>query len=250
MRTIIVEDELNVQKGFVKLLNTFCPEVEIVGIAENISKALSLIEGADFDLLFLDINLPDGSGFDLIHRIPERDFDIIFITAYDQYAVDAFKVCAIDYLLKPISPELLKNAIAKVKSNPVLSTNDRLDILNTKLQGKAAQSEKIILKDAEELQVVSIGDIIYCEAKGGYTKLHFTDKGHFFSSTHLKEYERIFNPYSFVRCHHSYLINLHHVKTIQKSHGGVIIMSNGKNLPLSTRKKPLVMEAMKNVFIN
>ena len=175
MKAIIIEDELNVREGFIKLLDTFCPEVEVIGAAEGVENGLNLIRDSSFDLLFLDINLPDGSGFDLVHRITNREFDIIFVTAYDQYAIDAFKISAVDYLLKPISPDLLKKAISKVSTKSPISTAERMEILDEKMERNFDQSEKIILKDADVMQIVEIKDILYCEAKGSYTKFNLAN---------------------------------------------------------------------------
>ena len=250
MKAIIIEDELNVREGFIKLLNTFCPEVEVVGVADSVETGLDLINSSTFDVLFLDINLPDGSGFDIIHRLEKKDFDVIFVTAYNQYALNAFKVSAIDYLLKPIAPDLLINAISKVKNKSKVDASERLSILDEKLSKSYSQTEKIILKDADIMQIVVISDIIYCEAKGSYTTFFLDKDRQMLTSLHLKEYERILEPYGFIRNHHSFMINLHQVESLQRSEGGTIVMKNGKRLPLSTRKKPTVIEALKKRFVN
>ena len=219
-------------------------------VAEGVETGLNLIKQTSFDLLFLDINLPDGSGFDLVHRLERRDFEIIFVTAYDQYAIDAFKISAIDYLLKPIAPDLLQKAISKVNTEASIATSDRLMILDEKLERAFDQNEKIILKDADTMQIVEIRDILYCEAKGSYTQFYLANNLQILTSSHLKEYERILEPYGFIRCHNSYMINLYQVKSLNKSDGGTIIMKSDKRLPLSTRKKPKVIEALKKAFLN
>jgi len=249
MRAIIVEDELNVREGFVKLINAFCPEVTVIDVAGSVESGIELIEKSDIDLLFLDINLPDGSGFDLIHRLENRNFHIIFVTAYDQYAIDAFKISAVDYLLKPVSPDLLKKAINKLNGTPVDLEDHRLVALNDRVEGSYNANEKIILKDGESMQLVVIDDIIYCNAEGSYTTFYLKKDKQIITSLNLKEYERMLSPYGFIRSHHSYLINLNHIASIQKSDGGYIIMSDESNLPLSIRKKSAVVEALKNKFV-
>lgn len=250
MRAIIVEDELNVREGFIKLLSTFCPEVVVTGVADSVESGIELIESQEFDVLFLDINLPDGSGFDLLHRIRERNFHIIFVTAYDQYAIDAFKISAIDYLLKPVSPDLLKKAISKISDTSSTEKEVKLNVLSEKLRKGFDQNEKIILKDTDSMQLVVIADVIYCEAEGSYTTFFLTENRKIVTSLNLKEYERILQPYGFIRSHHSYLINLHQVISLQRSDGGSVLMKSNKVLPLSTRKKSAVVDALKEKFVN
>ncbi|MEL6123951.1 MAG: LytTR family DNA-binding domain-containing protein [Bacteroidota bacterium] len=251
VKAILIEDELNVREGFIKLMKVFCPEVNVVAVAETVEEGLGLVQGFDFDILFLDINLPDGSGFDLLHRIPDRKFATIFVTAYDQYAIDAFKISAVDYLLKPVSPDRLKQAVDKAKTQ--LADNispDSLQVLQDRLAKKFEQTEKIILRDAERLQIVIIGEIIYCEANGAYTKFHLSERRSIMTSINLKEYERMLAPYDFARCHHSYLINLHHVTEVVKTDGGSVRLTGDAQLPLSTRKRPVIIDALKGRFVS
>ena len=253
MKTIIVEDELNVRKGFVKLIQMFCPELEIAGETENIEHGLSLIQNSTVDILFLDINLPDGSGFDLLHQLPDRTFHTIFVTAYDQYAINAFKIGAVDYLLKPVSPELLVQAVEKakrLKKDKPIPNQEALKIMQVNMEGLNQQSEKIILRERESMHIISIQDIVYCIADGSYTTFYLTDDRRILTSMNLKEYEKILNGYDFIRCHHSYLINLTHVTELSKAEGGIITMSNKSTLPMSTRKKSQVIDALKGKFLS
>lgn len=251
MKAIIVEDELNVRLGFEKLIKKFCPEVDILDHASCVEDATILIEQSSFDILFLDINLPDGSGFDLLHGLSKINFHIIFVTAYDQYAIDAFRVSASDYLLKPISPDALIQSINKIKQqNSAVTNQGQVDILNTRIKGEYLQSEKMVLRDSESILFVQIKDILYCKAEGTYTTFHLEEDRKVLITTNLKEYDRILSPYGFMRAHHSYLINLQRIKSIQRSEGGYIIMDNAEVVPLSVRKKPQIMEAVKRRFLN
>lgn len=250
MTAVIIEDEINVRCGFIKLLNVFCEDVEIIGEASSVEEGLSVLSKVSPDLLFLDINLPDGSGFDLLHRMPERTFKTIFVTAYDQYAIDAFKISAVDYLLKPVSPDRLKEAISKAKIVDPIDKNETLSAVVSRINRQYSQSEKIILRDAESLHIVVISDIIYCTADGAYTVFHLEEGRTITTSLNLKEYERLLEPYGFVRCHHSYLANLQHLVEIKKADGGSVIMSDKTSLPLSTRKKTVVVDALKNWFVS
>ncbi len=251
MRAIIIEDELNVREGFIKLLKAFCPEISVVGIADTVESGLQIIKESDFDLLFLDINLPDGSGFDLIHRLSEREFHLIFVTAYNQYALDAFKISAVDYLLKPVSPDLLINAIKKVQSyHSIQDTDQQLETLKEKTLTRPSQESKIILKDLESMHLIQIKDIMYCIADGSYTCFYLTDGRTITTSLNLRQYDDTLRPYQFIRPHHSYLVNIHHVKSLKKSEGSALIMSNHAQLPVSFRKKSQIIETMKKAFIS
>ena len=251
MKAIIVEDEINVRSGFEKLLRTFCPEIEVIGSAESVQEGVKVINRSNFDILFLDINLPDGTGFDLLHQLNEKSFHTIFVTAYDQYAVDAFKISAVDYLLKPISPELLKQSIGKIKRFKGLSTSsEQVDTLHKRMEGEFEQNEKIILRDTDGMRIVEIATIAYCEAEGSYTTFHFLNGGNVLTSMNLKEYERLLEPYGFIRSHHSFLINLQHITALNKIDGGQVVLKGDIVLPLSTRKKASVVEALKERFVN
>ena len=250
MRAILIEDESNVRRGFVKLLHSFCPQVEVIGEAETLEAGLNLINTCEFDILFLDINLPDGSGFDLIYQTPVRNFHTIFVTAYDQYALDAFKVGAIDYLLKPVAPDELCKAVHRVEnSKKVYPGADNINSAKSYMEENRDPSEKIILRDAESIYVVAFSEILYCNAEGAYTKFNFTDRDSIITSLNLKEYERLLEPYGFIRCHNSYLTNIAHITEVKKTDGGAVIMSNGKSLPLSFRKKPIVVKSLKDRYL-
>lgn len=248
MKAIIIEDEINVRSGFIKMLNVFCPEVEVVAFAEDVESGISIINEHEFDVLFLDINLPDGSGFDLIYRIKEIDFHIIFVTAYDQYALDAFKVSASDYLMKPVSPDELQKAITKVINDENFSS-ESLEVLEDRIKEDYKQSEKIILKDKDTIKIVIVKDIIYCEAEGSYTCFHLVSGEKILTSMNLKEYDRILEPYGFIRTHHSYLINIDHVMSINKA-DSTMDLTNGLKVPLATRKKNQVLEVLEKKFIS
>lgn len=251
MKAIIVEDELNVRMGFRKLIQTFCPEHQVVAEYGNVEESITGINKSNFDILFLDINLPDGSGFDILHRCDNKNFHTIFVTAYDQYAIDAFKMCAIDYLLKPVSPTRLQEAISKIPQASVLSSNlESHQLLKSKIDGDHSGINKIILKETDCMHIVDLTDIQYCKADGAYTNFICVDRKQLTTSQNLKEYELLLQDYNFIRCHHSYLINLSHVTEIKKSEGGGVKMTNGDTLPLSSRKRSSVLDALKARFIS
>lgn len=250
MNAIIIEDEVNVREAFKKVLAAFCPTVNVLSYAGSVKEGVDLINRTDFDLLFLDINLTDGTGFDLLEQVSNRSYSIIFVTAYDQHAIKAFKLSAVDYLLKPISPDQLIAAVEKVKKIQEQSQDAQLEVARKHLQADQDQTNKIILRDQDSLYIKMIKDIIYCKAEGSYTQFKFVDGNIILTSTNLKEYEQLLSPFDFTRNHHSYLCNLHHVREIKKVDGGSLVMSDGTHLPISARKKAAILEKMRTLFIN
>jgi len=247
MRAIIIEDEINVRAGFIKMLNKFCPEVVIVAEAGGVNEGCEVIQQSDFDLLFLDINLPDGTGFDLLKRLENVPFDIIFVTAYDQYALDAFKISASDYLMKPVSPIELKKSIEQLSQNKSQRGLTK-QVLKERLNTNYQQEDKIIIRNTETLEIVSVSDINYCQAEGSYTSIYLCDKTKLVASLNLKEYERLLQPYGFERTHHSYLVNLGHVKSLNKI-DSYLVMKNDGTIPLSKRKKNSLVLALEKRFL-
>ncbi len=248
MRAIIVEDEENVRAGFKKMLDKFFPDILVVAEAGSVSEGKETLVKHTCDILFLDINLPDGTGFDLVKDNTEQTFHIIFITAYDQYAVDAFKVSAADYLLKPISPDDLRSALDKIKSESEDIRAVKRSVLLENAETSYSQNEKMILNDIDSLKIVQIQDILYCQADGSYTCFFFVDGNKTVVSSHLKEYDRLLEPYGFMRCHHSYLVNLNQVASIHKADSSVIL-NNGDSIPISFRKKSVIIQALKTRFL-
>lgn len=250
MKAIIIDDEKNVRSSLLRLLRTFCPEVEIVGEAANMAQSLELIEKTTFDLAFLDIEMPDGSGIDLLKKVPKRDFQVIFVTAYNQYAIDAFRLSAIDYLLKPVNPDHLIEAIHKVRQSVGRSQLEtELTVLLESINQPAQQDAKIILKDADNLYVVRVKEILRCEADGGYTQFFLENDRQVLTSIHLKEYENMLAKWGFIRAHHSHLVNIQHITRFSKADGGFVILSDESQVPVSSRKKELLIKALQNLSV-
>ena len=234
MTAIIIDDELDaidILRSFVK---EFCPEVHIVDTAQSIDEALEKVESNNPDFLLLDIQLIDGTGFDLLNRLSQEQ-KVIFTTAYDQYAVKAFRHAAVDYLLKPINPLQLKEAIRKIQKTSILEEN-RLQQLSQSYYNQ--KFESITIATAEEYIIIKIEDIMWCEADVNYTKIFLLSQDHpIVVATSLKEYEEMLPDTLFFRSHQSYLVNLSHISKFVKADGGYILMSSGKSIPVSRRKK-------------
>lgn len=233
IKTLIIEDEINPRQVLVKMLKVIEPDIEIIGETGFVSEAVKMINTLKPDLLFLDIELEDGSGFDILKQIETFSAKIIFITAYNQYAINAFKYSAVDYLLKPIDPIDLQEAVKRAKKsiNNETEHKELLVLLKNNINKKG---QKIVLKTSEQRYVISVNDIIRLEADGAYT-LFITNDQKIIISKNIKYYQELLDGSVFIRCHQSHLINKNHIKGINNS--GKLIMSNNDLVSISSRKK-------------
>lgn len=244
MRAIIVDNEPNIIEGLKFLLTEYCPLVDVIDTARDIMDARSKIERLDPDILFLDVELDSGTGIDLLNQLSRRDFQLIFITAYNQYAIEAFRYSAIDYLLKPIDPDDLVLAVKRA-SEIIKQKNDqiKLQVLIDNLQNLSKSEKKIVVSDRDHLYAVDINDIIYLKADGPYTRIQRT-KDYIYASKNLKHFQNLLQFAGFCRVHHSYLVNLKHMQRFNKSES-VIELNMGDRIPVSVRKKEGLLAAIK-----
>ena len=238
IKALIVDDEELARKNLAYLIKDYCPQVELVGEAEDISKAKTLLKSNDVDLVLLDIEMPNGSGFDLLESINgSLNFQVVFVTAYHEYALRAFKYSAVDYILKPINPEELKQAIDKIKPGKVTQSKEQLDNLMENLQSKGEVMNKIALPSMEGLQFINLDDIVYCESQDNYTKFFLVDGQRIMVSKTIKHFEELLNPSQFFRVHRSNIVNLKYIEKYVKGEGGYIVMKQGARIPVSRRRK-------------
>lgn len=231
MKVVIVEDEKNAQEALKKMLNIIAPHLQIEAVLPNVKSAVSFLNNNQIDLLFLDIQLEDGTGFDLLNKLVSRQFGLIFTTAYDAYAIKAFKFSAIDYLLKPIDPIELQNAIKRTHKH---DSSTIAPIASQK------EDQKIVLKTADNQFLIAIKDILHLEADGSYT-VFYTKEQKIMVSKNLKYYEELLQEYDFVRCHQSHLVALSRIKVLKTSS---LLLTNGIEVPISHRKKKLLKDAI------
>ena len=240
MRALIIDDEQNVREAMKGLLRIYAPEIEVVGEAKAVAEALFKINELQPELLFLDVELGDGTGFDLLQQLPARNFEVIFVTAHEHYAIKAIRMSACDFLLKPVDPDDLVNAIERAKVQLNTQGTDPIDVM---LQHASGIKERMVLKDMENIYVINIADIIHCEADGRYTRFYVKGMRPILVSTNLKEYEQLLSPSGFVRIHHSHVINLAHIQRIDKVNLTVHLCENEK-VPISVRKKDELMKRL------
>lgn len=244
MKAFLVENEKNLREVLKKLIQIHCPEVEVIGEADSVASALQCIPQHTFDILFLDIEMDDGTGLDLLAQLTHRPFHVIFVTAYDKYAIHAFKFSAIDYLLKPVDPDALEAAIKKVKDLKKKETEkDHLSILIENLSQPVGRKRKIVVNDKSNLFFIDLEDVYYLQARGAYTEICLKDKV-IFTSKNLKNYEDILLDAGFVRTHNSFIVNLSHVVKLNKS-DNLLELKNNKSVSVSARKKESLISEMK-----
>ena len=238
IKALIVEDENKSRELLQALVNKHCTGVEVVATASNVKEGVEAVNKHNPDLIFLDISMPDGTGFDLLEKISPIKADIIFTTATDKYAIKAIKYSALDYLLKPIDAEELKNAVDKlVEKKAKVNTVENLAHLLQNLKQGNDSYQKITLPTSTSYEIVFIKDIIRCEADGSYTTFHLTGKRKLMASASLKHYEDLLPTNEFMRIHHHHLISINHVVRYLKVDGGYAVMSDGSQIEISRRKK-------------
>lgn len=237
VQCIIVDDELKSRESLQILLEDFCNNVKVLALCQNVAEAIKAIETHQPDVVFLDIQMQRETGFDLLTKIGSINFEVIFTTAYSEYAIKAFKFSAIDYLLKPIDIEELKKSIEKVENKLVGNFSLRLEQLIQNLKPTTNQNYKLALPTSDGLIFIKIEDIIYCEASSNYTLIFTNDEKKHLVSRTLKEYEDLLSDHNFFRIHNSFLINLNCIKKYVRGEGGYVTMSNDVSLDVSKRKK-------------
>lgn len=241
MKAIIVEDKEYIRKGLINLLANIDSDVEVIGECESVQEAIIVAKTCKPELVFLDINLSDGTAFDFLDRIESIDFKIIFITAYEEYALRALKIGAVDYLLKPVDVEELKIALQKVQK---LSAEDQKAKIAKTKQVFNNEANHIILSFHDSYQVINLDELIYCESDKGYTTFYCSEGNKYLVSKTLKEFEDRLLEANFQRPHQSFMINMKFIDKYDKA--GIIHLKNGTKIPVSSRKKETFLSSLFN----
>lgn len=245
MRAILVDDEQANLENLQILLAKHCPEVNVIAVANHVEDAFSLVNLHRPDLLFLDIQMGKTTGFDLLKKLGEKTFEVIFVTAFDSYGIQAVKFAALDYLLKPVDPDELKTAVLKARERIRNKINgEQLNFLLNQIQRTEPQIPKIALPQQHEIRYVSISDIIRCRADNTYTFFFLVNGDKILISKPLKEYSDLLKPHGFIRSHQSHLVNPKFVKSWLKEDGGTLLMNNGDKIPVSKPNREMVKEVL------
>jgi two-component system LytT family response regulator len=250
IKTILVDDEARALTSLEKLLSVHCPVIEVMGSCRDADEAIEMIRQVQPDLVFLDISMPGKDGFELLQDLHGIPFEIIFVTAYNQYMLQAFQFSAVDYILKPVDYRLLVSAVDRaVQRIEQKSGIQHIETLlyNIRLKDNL-RKRKLCIPSLKGFQVIESKDIIYCEANSNYTSIHLLDKPAILASKPLLEYENLLVDSGFIRVHKSFLVNLDQIKEYVKGEGGSLILSNGAEVEVSRRRKEELLQRMKEHY--
>lgn len=244
IKAIIVDDEPFCCDALELLLEKYCPEVAVAKVCHSAESALAAIKELNPQLVFLDIEMPRMSGFEMLEKLPETNFDLIFTTSYDQYAIKAIRFSALDYLLKPVDREELVQAVQKVIARSKNHIPQQLKILLQKISQPPVKVQRIALPTMEGLQLVPVDSIVTCVSNSNYTIFNLKDKQKITVSRTLKETEEMLEEYSFIRVHNSYVVNLNEINKYVKGEGGYLVMSDGSTIDVSRSKKDNLLQRL------
>ncbi|HAN17544.1 MAG: DNA-binding response regulator [Bacteroidetes bacterium GWC2_33_15] len=246
LKAVIVDDELASRETLASYLKNYCPDIYLVADADSVKSGLEIIKKNKPDVVFLDIEMPYGNAFDLLEQVDNIDFDLVFVTAYSNYAIKALNMSASYYILKPISIDELIHAVEKIKSernSGDISIHSKILIEN--IQSVNKQNHKIVLPQLNGFDVIKVNDIIRCRANDNFTEFYLTNGTRKLISRTLKFYEDILKDFDFVRVHKSHLINLQYVTRYMKGKGGQVEMTDGSVVDVSVNQKAAFLEKFK-----
>jgi two-component system, LytTR family, response regulator len=238
---IIIDDERNSRDSLRKLIERYCPQVQVIAEADGCQSGIEVIRNHNPDVVFLDVQMSDGSGFNLLEALGIVYFEVIFITAYDQYAIQAIRFSALDYLLKPVIPEELENAVqtlTRVKERRMV--NKKIDVLLDSIKHPEKHPGKLVLHTADKIHVVDTTSIVHCESDDYYTRLYLNDGKQIMISKTLKEVEEMLKDFPFIRTHKSHLVNTAYIRSFDKDSGGALILEGGIRIPVARRKRDTI----------
>jgi two-component system LytT family response regulator len=247
MRTVVIDDEQHVREVLANMLDKYCPQLELVGEANSVESGIKLVHEVKPDLLLLDIQLGDGTGFDLLRAVEYLNVKVVFVTAYEQYAIQAFKFAAVGFILKPINHEELSEVMGRVESLENKDFSSQLEVLEDNLQADIRQNRKIILKTLENIYLVKLQDIICCESDRSYTIFRTTQHEKILISKPMKEFELILEDHGFLRIHRSHIINLSHIRRFEKKEGGYMVLTDDIKVPVASRKREEMLAVLEKM---
>ncbi len=241
IKTVVIDDETNGRNIIKSFVEKYCSGIEVTGEADSVASGIECIKEHNPDLVFLDIQMQDGTGFDLLEKLPKKSFKLIFVTSFDHYAIKAFKFSAVDYILKPVDPDQLIEAVEKVKAmSPGETVESKIDVLISNINSL----EKIALPASDGIRFVKINDIVRCESDNNYTMFYLTGKEKILVSKTLKDYEALLSGSKFYRVHKSHLVNLKYIAKYVPGEGGYLILEDGSHVDVSRRKKEGLMKIL------
>lgn len=243
IKTVLIDDESNALEMMEWLLQTYCPQVEIAAMCTSAQQGIEAINKHKPDVVFLDIEMPVMNGFDMLEQFDDLFFDVVFCTAYDQFALRAFKYSALNYLLKPVDPEELKNTVQRIEKFKAVPTREQFNLLLQNLKNtEKTTPQRIALTHNDGLIFVPTAEIVFCEAESNYTKVHLADGKKIMVSKVLKDLDEALAGPDFYRVHSSFLININRIKKFIRGEGGYLVMDNDAMVSISRSRKQEFME--------
>lgn len=246
MKAVLIDDEPHNLSNMQALLETYCPQIDVCAVALNAEQGKAALYTHQPDLLFLDIQMPDQDGFALLRSLAKYDFEVIFVTAYDQYAIQAMRFAAVDYLLKPVDISELQAAVARASKQCQLKVqNQQVGYLMQWLQAQSRnEDQRIALSTTQETRFVRTGEIVRCESANNYTTFFLSDGTSLVVSKPIYEYDELLSGYGFLRCHQTHLVNKAFIKSWRKDYGDFLLLADGSQIPISRGKKEAVKKSL------
>ncbi len=248
IRTVLIDDEKSSLIILQKLLEKHVPEVEVVATAQSVAEGIKVINETKPDLVFLDISMPDGDGFEVLEKVTYKDFGVIFVTAYDQYAIKAFEFAALHYILKPVRPEDLIEAVNRFKETRGENFEEKLKLLTQSI-GQQKPS-KLILPTSSGMHIIDLDDIIRCESSNNYTTFYLKDGKKIIVSKSIQTYERLLKDSHFCRVHNKHIVNLKYIKKYVRGRGGYVVLANGEQIDVSEGRKKQFLDKLAQFTIS
>ncbi len=243
MKICVIDDERSIRTSIITILNHYFSDLDIRE-ASGVEEGLNLLSAFEPDLLLLDVEMGDGSGFDLLTQLPSMTCPLVFVTAHDDYAIKAFKFSALDYLLKPVDPVELRNVVEKSK---LRTTNEKTQVTSLLHNLKEGQMERMVLSDNANIHIVELQEIVRCQSVNNYTHFFLTKGREIVITRTLKHYDELLSGQGFFRVHQSHIVNLQYLSKYVKREGGEVVMNDGSILPVSSRKREGLLNLLKNL---
>ncbi len=247
IRTVLIDDEKNSLIILTKLLERHCPQVEVIATGQSVAEGIKIINEHKPELVFLDISMPDGEGFEVLEKIDETALEVVFVTAYNQYAIKAFEFSALHYLVKPVTGAQLKEAVERFEQTITEDISEKIEVLNNNMHKKL---DRLILPTSSGLNIILLEEIFRCESSNNYTTFFLRNNKKIVVSKSIQVYEKMLSNSGFCRIHNKHIVNMQYIKKYVKGRGGYVVLTNDKQVDVSEGKKKNFLEELAGFTVN